>query len=366
MGAMSDSRQRLLGPWGWDAFFESQWETLGNDDWVPARVTGEQKGMVRLQLGQLSLLGEVSGKFRHEAKTDWEWPSTGDWVAVTPRPSDGRATIHLILERKTCLHRKAAGENQDIQILASNVDTAFIVTSLNHDLNPRRVERYLTLIRDSGAVPVVLLTKSDLVEDPQTGIDSIATVAAGVDVLAISAKASTGIEALQAHLLPGKTLVLLGSSGVGKSTLANRLLGEEVLKTQAAREGDDRGRHTTTARHLFQLPTGALLIDTPGMRELQLGEHEEGLDSQFEDIASLGDGCRFGNCGHASEPGCAVRAALENGSLSRERWDAFTKLQREMRFHQTKDDKAATSENKKHWKSVNVALRKHLKDKRPK
>lgn len=329
---MSDDRQRLLGPWGWDAHFESQWQSLGKTDWVPARVTGEQKGMVRLQLGQLPLLGEISGKFRHEAKSKngWDWPSTGDWVATTPRPSDGRATIHQILTRKTCLHRKSAGENQDIQILASNVDTAFIVTSLNHDLNPRRVERYLTLIRESGAVPVVLLTKADLVENPQTGIDSIAEVAAGVEVLAISAKASTGIEALKAYLQPGKTLVLLGSSGVGKSTLANRLLGEDVLKTQAAREGDDRGRHTTTARHLFQLPTGSLLIDTPGMRELQLGEHEEGLDSQFEDIAQLAHACRFGNCGHNTEPGCAIRAALASGALARDRWENFAKLQKEM------------------------------------
>lgn len=359
---MSDSRQRLLGPWGWDAFFESQWQAIGHDDWVPARVTGEQKGMFRLHSG---MLGEVSGKFRHESRSGWEWPSTGDWVAITPRPGEARATIHGILERKTCLHRKAAGENAEIQILASNVDIAFIVTSLNHDLNPRRVERYLTLIRDSGAVPVVLLTKSDLVADPQAGVDSLNTVAAGVEVLAISAKAGAGIEELQAHLPPGKTMVLLGSSGVGKSTLANRLLGEEVMKTQAAREGDDRGRHTTTARHLFQLPTGALLIDTPGMRELQLGEHAEGLDTQFDDISTLAEGCRFGNCGHETEPGCAVRAALANGKLPAERWESFTKLQREMRFHTNKDDKAATSETKKKWKSANMAMRKHGKDKRP-
>lgn len=366
---MPNSRLTDLSALGWDGHFENYWthrdfisERL---DTCPARVIGEEKDRFRLQLAEgLTLWGEVSGRLRHRASRLEEWPTTGDWVAITPRPREGAATIHGVLPRKSCLYRQAAGESQRAQVLAANVDTAFIVSSLNQDLNPRRMERYLALVWESGATPVLLLTKSDLVEEVETKRTELESVALGVEVLAVSALEDQGLEAIVPYLTPGKTAVLLGSSGVGKSTLINRLLGEERLATQRIREHDGRGRHTTTGRHLFALPGGGLIIDTPGMRELALLDHEEGLGHLFQEIGELEAHCRFGNCQHRTEPGCGVQTALATGALSPERWQSYLKLQREIRFQETKGDKAAQSELRRGYRACHRSLRAVLKTRR--
>jgi ribosome biogenesis GTPase len=244
-------------------------------------------------------------------------------------------------------------------VLAANVDTAFIVTSLNLDLNPRRLERYVTLARNGGVTPVILLTKADLCVDPETAVTEVAAATPGVAVHAISAWLGQGLEALTPYLNPGKTCVLLGSSGAGKSTIVNYLLGAEVLRVAPVREGDGRGRHTTTHRELLRLPGGALLIDTPGLREIQLwnGDEEGRLEQAFGDIASLATSCRFKDCRHQTEPGCAVKAAVAEGALEPGRLASLAKLQRELEFLERKQDKRARAEHKKKYQEVNLAKR---------
>jgi ribosome biogenesis GTPase len=241
-------------------------------------------------------------------------------------------------------------------VLAANLDVVFIVSSLNEDLNLRRLERYLTLAWESGATPVILLTKADLHPDPDAAAAEVGTIAYGVPVHPLSARTGAGVAAVREHLLPGVTAALLGSSGVGKSTLVNTLTGEELLATQAIRD-DGRGRHTTTRRELVVLPGGGLVIDTPGLRELQLWEADEGLEEAFEDVAELAAQCRFSDCAHETEPGCAIQAALEDGRLTHERWESYVKLQRELEHLERRLDKRAQAEEKRRWRAVNVEMR---------
>jgi ribosome biogenesis GTPase len=241
-------------------------------------------------------------------------------------------------------------------VLAANLDVVFIVSSLNEDLNLRRLERYLTLAWESGATPVILLTKADLHPDPDAAAAEVGTIAYGVPVHPLSARTGAGVAAVREHLLPGVTAALLGSSGVGKSTLVNTLTGEELLATQAIRD-DGSGRHTTTRRELVVLPGGGLVIDTPGLRELQLWEADEGLEEAFEDVAELAAQCRFSDCAHETEPGCAIQAALEDGRLTHERWESYVKLQRELEHLERRLDKRAQAEEKRRWRAVNVEMR---------
>jgi ribosome biogenesis GTPase len=246
--------------------------------------------------------------------------------------------------------------------VAANVDTIFLVTALAEDLNPRRIERYLTVVREAGAVPVVLLNKADLSLDPEADANALRIRLPFVDVLAISARQAHGLDALTAYLLPAKTLALIGSSGVGKSTLVNRLLGHDLLKTAATRDGDGKGRHTTTARHLVVLPGGALLIDTPGMRELQPWVDEAAVEETFEDIAALARECRFSDCEHRTEPGCAVLAAVERGELATNRLEHYRRLGREIAFEERKRDKSAAAEQKRRWKKIHQAAKTFYRD----
>ena len=351
---------------GWTDFFRDQ---IASDSPLPtlARIIEEQRGAYRVA-GDFDGWAEVSGKFRHDARATADFPAVGDWVCITPpafappgsslrrgRPDAERAVITRRLDRRSTISRKAAGRAVEEQVLAANVDTIFLVTALAEDLNPRRLERYLTVVREAGAIPVVVLNKTDLDADPETQAADVRARMPFVDVLAISAKRGDGLKALDAYLSPTRTVALIGSSGVGKSTLVNRLLGRELLKTAEISDVDGKGRHTTTARHLVELPGGALLIDTPGMRELQPWVEESAIDETFEDIAELADGCRFGDCAHETEPGCAVRAAVERGEVSAERLDHFRHLGREIAFEERKRDKSAAAAEKRRWKKIHQA-----------
>ena len=358
-------RQRIR--LGWNDFFEEQ---IALDAPPPqvARITEEQRGAYRVA-GDFEGWAEVSGKFRHDARTVADFPAVGDWVCLTappdrPRRSDvdtgakaGRAVITRRLDRRSTISRKAAGRAVEEQVLAANVDTIFLVTALAEDLNPRRLERYLTVVREAGAVPVVILNKTDLSLDPEAQAAGVRARLPFVDVLAVSAKRGEGLQFLDAYLAPARTVALIGSSGVGKSTLVNRLLGRELLKTAETSDVDGKGRHTTTARHLVELPGGALLIDTPGMRELQPWIDESAVAEAFDDIAELARGCRFGDCAHETEPGCGVLAAVERGELSAERLDHFRHLGREIAFEERKRDTSAAAAEKRRWKKIHQAAK---------
>jgi ribosome biogenesis GTPase len=324
---------------------------------LTARVVEEQRGSYRLLSEDSEYLAELAGRLRHLAGGRAGLPAVGDWVRAVTGAS--RAVIHEVLPRWSRISRAAAGDPTEEQVLAANVDTAFIVTSLNLDLNPRRLVRYVTLARKGGVTPVILLTKSDLCADPETAVTEVAAATSGVAVHAMSVWLGQGLEALAPYLAPGKTCVLLGSSGTGKSTIVNHLLGEEVLPVSPVRESDDRGRHTTSHRELLRLPGGALLIDTPGLREIQLwnGDEDGALEQAFGDIASLAASCRFKDCRHQTEPGCAVKAAVAEGTLEPGRLASHVKLQRELAFLERKQEKRAQAEHKKKYQEVNLAKR---------
>jgi ribosome biogenesis GTPase / thiamine phosphate phosphatase len=268
-----------------------------------------------------------------------------------------------VLPRTSRFSRRAAGNPTEEQVVAANIDVVFLVSGLDNDFNPRRIERYLVTAWDSGATPVIVLNKSDLVDDPAAYAEDVRTLAVGVAVHVVSAKAPESLDAVRAHLGPGRTAALLGSSGVGKSSIANALIGEEVLRTREVRATDSRGRHTTTGRQLVLLPGGGILIDTPGMRELQLWETGDAVAGAFADIDALAEGCRFRDCRHASEPGCAVVAAVAGGTLSPLRLESFRKLQDEQAYQATQQDERARLELKRLGKIGAKALRSRLKDK---
>jgi len=348
---------------GWTPQFAAAFEALNDSGLVPARVVREDRGRYRVLNGAGERAAELAGRLRHEARTRLDYPAVGDWVAVRDGGGGSEVIAHL-LPRATAFVRKVAGETTEEQIVAANVDTVFVVMGLDDNYNVRRVERYLTAAWESGATPVVVLNKSDLAEDPDASLAEVESVAAGASVVAVSALGPETLAALERWLAPGRTVALLGSSGVGKSTLVNALLGAERLATGAVREADSRGRHTTTHRELVPLPGGALLIDTPGMRELQLWGDESSASAAFPEILELEAGCRFGDCRHDSEPGCAVRAALRAGTLDESRFESWKKLQRELRFLETKTDARARAEETAKWKAIHKSMKHHPKAKR--
>jgi len=346
---------------GWTPFFEQQLSSSAWGDLVPARVAEERKGFYRVFCEAGDLLAEPAGKLRHAADGRQGLPAVGDWVLMRPRLAEGRATIHQLLERRSKFSRQAAGRATSEQVLAANVDTAFLITALDRDFSPRRIERYVAVTWESGARPVVLLNKADLVDDALPFLWEAEAAAPGVGVHLISAVTGSGLDALACYLAVGQTVVLLGSSGVGKSTLINRLAGRELLRVSAISRNTNRGRHATTWRQMVALQCGALLIDTPGLRELQLWDASSGLCQAFEDIAADAAACRFRNCTHATEPGCAVQAAVNSGELAPERLAGYRKLERELAFQHRKQDAAARAEENRRWRAIHKAQREFYK-----
>ena len=356
-----DGVHARLARLGWDGTFARELERLGMQDVVPARVVAEHRDRYVVLDADGERTAVLAGRLRHHARSREELPATGDWVAVDAG-AEGTAAIHAVLPRRSAFRRKVAGEVTEAQVLAANVEVALVAAALPADLNERRIERYLALAWESGAVPVVVLTKADLADDVAAAIRSVRAVAPGADVVAVSAFTGAGIDALDQWLRPGRTAVLLGSSGVGKSTLTNRLVGAEALRTGAVRD-DGKGRHTTTHRQLVRLESGALLIDTPGMRELQLWTAAAGLESAFADVEALATRCRFRDCAHRAEPGCAVRAAEESGALDPARLESWHRLRRELAWLEVRQDEAAASAERARAKTIQRAYRDHVRRK---
>jgi ribosome biogenesis GTPase len=340
-----------LAALGWTDELEAAFTPYVERGFIPARVVAEHRGgyYVRSELGDR--LAQARGRLRD----DELWggmPAVGDWVVVCDAPGDGFA-IEALLPRRTKVSRKTPWLKAEEHILVANVDTVVLVTGLDQDFNPRRLERYLTAAWDSGADPVIVLTKLDVCDDPGK-VAEAESVAVGVPVHPVSNVTGEGIDAVRQLLEPAKTFVLLGSSGTGKSTLANRLAGRTVMETGDLRN-DGRGRHTTRHRQLLVMPGGAILIDTPGLRELQIWEGD--IDSAFADIAELASQCRFNDCAHSTEPDCAVREALETGELDEGRWANYVKLQRELRSIEARSSRRLQRELKSRWRARARATR---------
>ena len=340
---------------GWGRFFEDQGAFRERGQALVSRVVEQQRGLYTVS-GEFDGPAEISGRFRHEAVTPADLPAVGDWVLVAAEDSS-LAMIHARLERRSVISRKAAGRTTEEQVIAANVDTLFLVTAFSGDLNPRRLERYLISVWDAGALPVVVVNKSDLAEDAEAAVQDLRERLSFVDVVAVSAALEGGLAALEPYLTARTTVALVGSSGVGKSTIINQLVGGRRQKVAAVSEADGRGRHTTTARQLIELPGGALLIDTPGMRELQPWSGEAAVDGAFDDIAEAARDCRFADCSHTAEPDCAVLARVAAGAIAADRLEHYRTMVREMAFEERKRDKAASANAKRRWKQIHKAQR---------
>lgn len=329
--------QKYLPAYGWNKHWEEAMNTLHfiERGFVPGRVIAQFSQQYQLITECGEVTAGVSGKFEFNAVDRIDFPAVGDWVDLLQ--SEARAVIHAVLPRRTSMIRKEAGNRTDGQVIGANIDSLFIVNALNQDFNLRKIERYLIAAWESGAQPVILLTKADLCSNLAESITSVQNIAPGVPVHAVSALQNQGRDDLAPYLLSGSTIAITGSSGVGKSTLLNWLAGQDLQAVQDIREHDARGRHTTTHRQLFLLPSGAIMMDTPGMRELQLWETESGWHTAFGDIEQLAAQCRFRDCRHDTEIGCAVKQALEDQSLDRRRYANYLKTRKELAYLERKE-----------------------------
>jgi ribosome biogenesis GTPase len=361
--AQSPAPLRVPVGLGWDDGWADGFAALADGRRRPARVVAAHRGAWIIALDDGDRDAVLSGRLRHAAARPADLPAVGDWVAAEADAAvAGPAVIAAVLPRRTAFRRAADdGTMASEQVLASNVDVALVVTGLDGDFNLRRLERYLAVAWSGGATPVVVLNKADAAADPDAARVAAEAVAPGVDVRLISALAGDGVpELARDHLVPGRTAVVLGSSGAGKSTLLNALLGQQRARTAAVRQADARGRHTTTHRELHRLPGGALLIDTPGIRSLGVGGADEGLSPAFADVADIASGCRFTDCRHEAEPGCAVREALADGRLSRDRFAAHRKLEREAAHAARQGNRLLAEADRRKWKAIASAGREHM------
>ena len=342
---------------GWGDWFAEPFRPHAAQGLRPARVAIPHNYLYQLYTAQGELMAEAAGRLRHQTGSGDGMPVVGDWVAIRPSETERKATIEAILPRLSCFSRKAAGEPTRRQFIAANIDTVFLVCGLDDDFNLRRIERYLVAIKDSGATAVIVLNKADVCPDVDAARTATVALAPSTPIHVTSCVADGGTDPLEEHLARGKTVALLGSSGVGKSTIINRLLGTDRQKTCEVRGRDSRGRHTTTRRELILMPNGGLLIDTPGMRELHLWDSTEALTEAFEDIDTLAAECRFRDCAHDQEPGCAVRAAVDDGRLEAARFDNYRRLQREGELLRRRRDELARLEEQRRVTTVHRAMR---------
>jgi len=340
---------------GWDDGWASELELLNEDNLVAGRIAAQHRGEYVLWTAGGELRAELPGRIRYDAGVTGMLPAVGDWVAARVRALEGRATIHSVLPRRTSIARKEVLGGSQAQVLAANIDTAFLLNGLDADFSIRRLERYLVLAWESGAQPVVVLTKTDLHADVADKVLDVERVAIGVPVHPVSNVTGEGLESVREHLAPATSSVVLGSSGVGKSTLINRIAGEEVMRTSDV-AADGTGRHTTTHRELIRLPEGALVIDTPGLSELQLWDGDS--SAAFADIEALAADCRFSDCAHVHEPGCAVLGAVDDGTLELDRLRSWRKLQRELASIAARADRRLQAERKRRWKQHTRSIRK--------
>jgi ribosome biogenesis GTPase len=351
---MNEDSLQFLKELGWDSFFQRHFQMLKIPGTVPARVVSESKGSYQVYSQYGELTAKVSGKMRYHAGAENQYPAVGDWVIIKPLVDEQKGIIHAVLPRKSKFSRKVAGERTEEQVVSANVDTVFIVSGLDggRNFNLRRIERCLTLAWSSGATPVIVLNKVDLCPDVNIYIRRVEDIAPGISIHPVSAKEWIGLDALRNYLTKGNTVAFLGSSGVGKSALINALLGEEKQDTGEVREDDRMGRHTTTKRELILLPSGGMVIDTPGMREIQMWAGEDDLQGAFYDIEMLAKRCRFSDCSHNVESGCAVRAAIDHGDLAPARLESYRKLQNELAYLASREEHDTRLHEKAKWKKI--------------
>ena len=365
---MTETIPESLASYGWDPFFSKYFKELNIPNSIPCRITSEYKSSYRVRSEESELHAVLAGRMRYDVDTEFGYPAVGDWVAVI-RADEQQCVIHAILPRKSKFSRKseyrrrADGMKTEEQVIAANIDIVFIIGTLDgRNFNLRRLERYLTLGWKSGASPVIVLNKVDLCSDPDSYIRDAEYIAVGVPVHAVSATENIGITDIRNYIAPGQTAALLGSSGVGKSAIINTLLGTEKQATNETRAVDGKGRHTTTHRELILLPGGGLVMDTPGMREIQMWGNETDLRDSFDDIESLALQCRFRDYLHETEPGCAVREVLENGELDFSRYQSYLKLRRELRYVGLREEGTLRQEEQLKWKKIHKIakqLKKH-------
>ncbi len=341
----------------------NEWESKG---FSIARIAAEHKGRYSILLNEQFLSAEITGKMMFAAETRKDYPAVGDWVAVQLYDADSPSIIHHVLPRRTVLSRKSSGREIEEQIIATNMDIVFVVQGLDNNFNLRRLERFLVIAAQSGAVPVILLSKTDLLSEEQLKamLHEVQTISDTVATISYSAKTLDHVDEIKKLITPDSTVCFIGSSGAGKSTLINRLIGREKLHTQEVRESDSRGKHTTTHRELIPLMNGGCVIDTPGLREIGLWEVNGSIEETFPDIAELGLQCKFTNCTHAHEPGCAVQAEIDNGNLDIERYENFLKLKKEAEFLESKTSVTKQQERKAKEKQMHKDLYARLKMKR--
>ncbi|MGH2513063.1 MAG: ribosome small subunit-dependent GTPase A [Candidatus Limnocylindrales bacterium] len=357
-GPAHEPSGRILESLGWTAAFADAHAEHAASGHLPARVVAEDRGSYQVHGPDGERRASVTGRFRFETSDPAAFPAVGDWVSIEAGPA-GDAIIHAVLPRRSALVRQASGRRTEAQVVGANLDVVFVVASLNGDLNLRRLERYIAVAWESGAESIVLLSKADLSDDTEAILAGVGAVAAGARVLVVSSFDGRGVDEVRAQIGPGRTAAFVGSSGVGKSTLLNRLAGEERATVRDIRSSDSRGRHTTTRRQLHLLPEGGLVLDTPGMRELALWDGD-GIGESFAELDELAAGCRFGDCSHGAEPGCAVQAAIANGTLSADRLESRLKLEREARHHERQVNVLARNAERRHWKTISKAVGKHM------
>ncbi|HVM30944.1 MAG TPA: ribosome small subunit-dependent GTPase A [Candidatus Limnocylindrales bacterium] len=359
---MSASNDDVLRRYGWTPAVARLFDEHVPPDLAPARVTSEERGRWLVIGGHGEALVSLAGRLRHEAASREDLPAVGDWVGLAAG-SDGGHVIQAVLPRRSRVARPARGDIPGAQVVAANIDLVLVVAALDHDFNLRRLERYMALAWSSGAEPAIVLNKADTCTDLVAHVDAVRSVAPGVPTVVISARAETGLDALAAMLRPGSTACLLGSSGVGKSSIVNALLGWQRQTTGDVRADDQRGRHTTTRRELLPLPGGALLIDSPGMRSVGMWDAEDGIDAAFEDVDRLAETCRFSDCRHEKEPGCAVQAAIDGGSLTADRLENRRRLERELAAIERRRSAAGRAEQRRQGRRLERFVRGHMRAK---